>query len=395
MKAVFYIARRYMFAKSSQNVINIINRVTAFVVVLGTAALFIVLAGFAGLKSFTVSFSTTFDPDLKIFPKTGKYLNFSEADSIALRQVVSIAHYSKVIEEQVFLTHNQKNHIAYIKGVDEEYPLVNEVDSLLVLGGWELSPPNVVVGATIFNNLGLNFADPSSPLQIVVPKSGKGSILNEKMPYREALSVVQGVYQLTEELDKKYVFSSLDEARFVLGLSPRQVSAIEVKLEPNATEAQAVSEIESIFNHQVVVKNRVQLNDALYRMLNTENIAVYLIFILVLVIALFNLVDAIIMMILDKGDDLHTLFALGMTPRQLESVFFWQGTMASVVGAVIGIVLGTVVVLLQLHFGFVRISPTLSYPVAIEPLNVVVVFITIVVLGLIASWIASSRVKLR
>ena len=384
-----------MFARSSQNVINIINRVTAFVVVLGAAALFIVLAGFAGLKSFTVSFSTTFDPDLKIFPKTGKYLNFSEADSIALRQVVSIAHYSKVIEEQVFLTHNQKNHIAYIKGVDEEYPLVNEVDSLLVLGGWELSPPNVVVGATIFNNLGLNFADPSSPLQIVVPKSGKGSILNEKMPYREALSVVQGVYQLTEELDKKYVFSSLDEARFVLGLSPRQVSAIEVKLEPNATEAQAVSEIESIFNHQVVVKNRVQLNDALYRMLNTENIAVYLIFILVLVIALFNLVGAIIMMILDKGDDLHTLFALGMTPRQLESIFFWQGTMASVVGAVIGIVLGTVVVLLQLHFGFVRISPTLSYPVAIEPLNVVVVFITIVVLGLIASWIASSRVKLR
>ena len=395
MKAVFYIARRYMFARSSQNVINIINRVTAFVVVLGAAALFIVLAGFAGLKSFTVSFSTTFDPDLKIFPKTGKYLNFSEADSIALRQVVSIAHYNKVIEEQVFLTHNQKNHIAYIKGVDEEYPLVNEVDSLLVLGGWELSPPNVVVGATIFNNLGLNFADPSSPLQIVVPKSGKGSILNEKMPYREALSVVQGVYQLTEELDKKYVFSSLDEARFVLGLSPRQVSAIEVKLEPNATEAQAVSEIESIFNHQVVVKNRVQLNDALYRMLNTENIAVYLIFILVLVIALFNLVGAIIMMILDKGDDLHTLFALGMTPRQLESVFFWQGTMASVVGAVIGIVLGTVVVVLQQHFGFVRISPTLSYPVAIEPLNVVVVFITIVVLGLIASWIASSRVKLR
>ncbi len=395
MKAIFYIARRYMFARSSQNVINIINRVTAFVVVLGAAALFIVLAGFAGLKSFTVSFSTTFDPDLKIFPKTGKYLNFSEADSIALRQVVSIAHYSKVIEEQVFLTHNQKNHIAYIKGVDEEYPLVNEVDSLLVLGGWELSPPNVVVGATIFNNLGLNFADPSSPLQIVVPKSGKGSILNEKMPYREALSVVQGVYQLTEELDKKYVFSSLDEARFVLGLSPRQVSAIEVKLEPNATEAQAVSEIESIFNHQVVVKNRVQLNDALYRMLNTENIAVYLIFILVLVIALFNLVGAIIMMILDKGDDLHTLFALGMTPRQLKSVFFWQGTMASVVGAVIGIVLGTVVVVLQQHFGFVRISPPSSYPVAIEPLNVVVVFITIVVLGLIASWIASSRVKLR
>ena len=384
-----------MFAKSSQNVINIINRVTAFVVVLGAAALFIVLAGFAGLKHFTLSFSSTFDPDLKILPAKGKYLSLTAQDTVKLQQISQVAHFTKVLEEQVFLTHNQKNHIAYIKGVDEQYPKVNEIDSIIVLGNWQLTPPSVVVGGTIFNKLGLNLTDASSPLQIVVPKAGKGSILNDPMPYRQAFSVVQGIYQLTEDLDKKYVFSSLDEARFLLGVTPDKVSAIEVKLVPQADEKIATEAIAHAFEQPVIVKNRVQLNDALYRMLNTENIAVYLIFILVLIIALFNLVGAIIMMILDKKDDLQTLYALGMNQRQMRQIFFWQGTMASVVGATIGIALGALIVWLQQQFSLVMISPTLAYPVAITPMNTLIVFATIVVLGLLASLVASSRVKNR
>ena len=395
MNPIFYIARRYMFAKSSQNVINIINRVTAFVVVLGAAALFIVLAGFAGLKHFTLSFSSTFDPDLKILPAKGKYLSLTAQDTLKLQQISQVAHFTKVLEEQVFLTHNQKNHIAYIKGVDEQYPKVNEIDSIIVLGNWQLTPPSVVVGGTIFNKLGLNLTDASSPLQIVVPKAGKGSILSDPMPYRQAFSVVQGIYQLTEDLDKKYVFSSLDEARFLLGVTPDKVSAIEVKLASQADEKTATEAIAHAFEQPVIVKNRVQLNDALYRMLNTENIAVYLIFILVLIIALFNLVGAIIMMILDKKDDLQTLYALGMNQRQMRQIFFWQGTMASVVGATIGIALGAVIVWLQQQFSLVMISPTLAYPVAITPMNTLIVFATIVVLGLLASLVASSRVKNR
>ena len=395
MNPIFYIARRYMFAKSSQNVINIINRVTAFVVVLGAAALFIVLAGFAGLKHFTLSFSSTFDPDLKILPAKGKYLSLTSQDTLKLQQISQVAHFTKVLEEQVFLTHNQKNHIAYIKGVDEQYPKVNEIDSIIVLGNWQLTPPSVVVGGTIFNKLGLNLTDASSPLQIVVPKAGKGSILSDPMPYRQAFSVVQGIYQLTEDLDKKYVFSSLDEARFLLGVTPDKVSAIEVKLAPQADEKTATEAIVRAFEQPVIVKNRVQLNDALYRMLNTENIAVYLIFILVLIIALFNLVGAIIMMILDKKDDLQTLYALGMNQRQMRQIFFWQGTMASVVGATIGIALGALIVWLQQQFSLVMISPTLAYPVAITPMNTLIVLVTIVVLGLLASLVASSRVKNR
>ena len=393
--AVLYIAKRYSFAKSSQNVINIINKVTAVVVVLGAAALFIVLAGFAGLKDFTLSFSTTFDPDLKIFPKTGKYLSLAATDTLKLQQVEGIAHFTKVLEEQVFLTHNQKNHIAYIKGVDAQYPLVNAVDSIISLGQWNTTPPSVVVGGIIFNKLGLNLADGNSPLQIVVPKAGKGSILNDPMPYRQAFTVVGGIYQLTEDLDKKYVFSSLPQAQFILGLQPNQVSAIELKLTPTANQRNIITQIEHSFSQPIDVKNRAQLNDALYRMLNTENIAVYLIFILVLIIALFNLVGAIIMMILDKKDDLYTLYALGFSQQQLRRIFFWQGVIASVTGALIGIAIGLAIIVSQQQFSFVKITPTLPYPVSITLLNTIVVFATIVVLGVLASWIASSRVPLR
>lgn len=394
MKAVFHIAKRYMIAKSSQNVINIINRVTALVVVIGGAALFIVLAGFAGLKTFTLSFSSVFDPDLKIFPKTGKTITISEEEITKLRNTKEIANFSQIIEEQVFLNHKEKNHIAYIKGVDENYSFVNEVDSILVLGTWDVSPPSVVIGVTIFNHLGLAFFDGSSPLQIVVPKAGKGSITQEAKPYRETFATISGIYQITEELDKKYVFSSLSEAQYVLGLQSNQVSAIEVRLPENVAEEEATEAIHSIFGDKVIVKNRAQLNDALYRMLNTENIAIYLIFILVLIIAFFNLVGAIIMMILDKKKDLKTLYALGMTEKQMQQIFFLQGTMVSVIGACVGVVLGIIIVFLQKKFEWIMISSTLPYPVEIEWVNILVVFGTIVILGVLASFLASSRVRI-
>lgn len=384
-----------MVAKSSQNVINIINRITALVVVLGAVSLFVVLAGFAGLKNFTLSFSSIFDPDLKIFPKTGKYITFPDEVANKLSDTDEVVFFSSILEEQVFLNHKQKNHIAYIKGVDEHYPLVCDVDSILVLGNWEIQAPNVVVGATIFNTLGLGFVDTSSPLQIVVPKSGRGSITQEVKPYRESFVVVAGVYQLTEELDKKYVFSSLSEAQQILGLSSDQVSAIEIRLASHVSEKEVIEKIYQIFGDTVIVKNRMQLNDALYRMLNTENIAIYLIFILVLIIALFNLAGAIIMMILDKRKDLHTLYALGMNVSQMRQLFFLQGTMTSVIGSFLGIIIGMLIVFLQQQFQFVTIGIGVPYPVEIEWINVFLVFFTIVILGVLASWIASSRVRLQ
>ncbi|MFJ1327541.1 ABC transporter permease [Capnocytophaga canimorsus] len=392
MKATFHIAKRYLIAKSSQNVINIINRITALVVVIVGTALFVVLAGYEGLKSFTLSFSTYFDPDLKILPRSGKFIVFSEEQLSELAQNEGIAYFSKVLEEQVFLSHKQKNYIARIKGVDTNYPLVNPADSLVVLGMWDLQSPKMVAGITIFNALGLNFMDTSSPLQLVVPRSGKGSITQTSRPYRETYGIISGVYQITEDLDKKYVFTSLEQAQELLGLDSLHISAIEIKKHPQADENKLIEQIQNLFQGEVIIKNRVQINDALYRMLNTENIAIYLIFILVLIIALFNLVGAIIMMILDKKEDLKTLYALGLNIKQLRRIFFLQGTMVSVMGAFLGVCLGAIFVLLQQYFNFVMISSTLAYPVEIKGFNVFAVFAIITILGFLASWLASSRI---
>ncbi|AWL78456.1 ABC transporter permease [Capnocytophaga canimorsus] len=381
-----------MIAKSSQNVINIINRITALVVVIVGTALFVVLAGYEGLKSFTLSFSTYFDPDLKILPRSEKFIVFSEEQLSELAQNEGIAYFSKVLEEQVFLSHKQKNHIARIKGVDTNYSLVNPADSLVALGMWDLQSPKMVAGITIFNALGLNFMDTSSPLQLVVPRSGKGSITQTSRPYRETYGIISGVYQITEDLDKKYVFTSLEQAQELLGLDSLHISAIEIKKHPQADENKLIEQIQNLFQGEVIIKNRVQINDALYRMLNTENIAIYLIFILVLIIALFNLVGAIIMMILDKKEDLKTLYALGLNIKQLRRIFFLQGTMVSVMGAFLGVCLGAIFVLLQQYFNFVMISSTLAYPVEIKGFNVFAVFAIITILGFLASWLASSRI---
>ncbi|ATA93728.1 ABC transporter permease [Capnocytophaga canimorsus] len=381
-----------MIAKSSQNVINIINRITALVVVIVGTALFVVLAGYEGLKSFTLSFSTYFDPDLKILPRSGKFITFSDAQLNELAKNEGVAHFSKVLEEQVFLSHKQKNYIARIKGVDTNYPLVNPADSLVVLGMWDLQSPKMVAGITIFNALGLNFMDTSSPLQLVVPRSGKGSITQTSRPYRETYGIISGVYQITEDLDKKYVFTSLEQAQELLGLDSLHISAIEIKKHPQSDENKLIEQIQNLFQGEVIIKNRVQINDALYRMLNTENIAIYLIFILVLIIALFNLVGAIIMMILDKKENLKTLYALGLNIKQLRRIFFLQGTMVSVMGAFLGVCLGAIFVLLQQYFNFVMISSTLAYPVEIKGFNVFAVFAIITILGFLASWLASSRI---
>jgi lipoprotein-releasing system permease protein len=202
-----------------------------------------------------------------------------------------------------------------------------------------------------------------------------------------------GIYAISEELDSKYVFADLGLAQELLNYKINQVSGIEIKIKKGAEESDIINKLQTIFNNKITIKNRAQLNDSLYKMLNTENIAVYLIFTLVIVVALFNLIGALIMMILDKKGNLKTLFNLGTEIKDLRKIFLLQGTLLSVFGGIIGLVLGIIIVLLQQHFELVMITPTLAYPVVFTLENVLIVLATIITLGFIASLIASSRVS--
>ena len=400
MKAILFIAWRYVRSKSSQNVINIINRMSIFVLIVGGASLMIVLAGFSGLRTFSMSFSNFFDPDLKIFPKTGKIFSLSPMQEAALKESGVVASYTKVLEERVFLNSRGKNYIAYIKGVDENYPKVNAVDSILVISPkeWLLSEDYVVVGNIIAETLNLGLFTSTTPLQIIVPKAGKGSITSSSTPYREETVLLSDYYQVTEDLDSKYVFATLSLAQRLTGVQANEVSAVEIKLSKGVSVAEGKKRLQKVLGDGFVIKDRMALNEDLYKMFQTENLATYLIFTLVLIVALFNLVGAIIMMILDKRKNLYTLFALGMTQRQIRAIFFLQGVIVSLLGAVFGVGLGIGIAWLQKTYPMLYINPNatvpIAYPMDIRLLEIVVVFFTIFVLGIIASAIGASRTKI-
>ena len=357
-------------------------------------ALFVVLSVFSGLKVFSLSFSNNIDPDLKISCTIGKSFFVYPYQESKIKQIEGVASYSKILEERVLFTFNGKQEVTYLKGVDSTYKKVNEIKKTLYNGIW-LHPTTdeVVVGYGIAQKFSLGLLDFNNSLAILVPKPGKGAIENPAEAFNEIKVFPVGIYAISEDLDSKYVFADLGLAQELLEYKPNQISGIELKLKNEVDETTIINSLQTIFNNKVTIKNRAQLNESLYKMLNTENLAVYLIFTLVIIIALFNLIGALIMMILDKKTNLKTLLNLGTEIKDLRKIFLLQGTLLSVFAGIIGLTLGIAIVLLQQHFELIMITPTLAYPVVFSIENVLIVFATIITLGFIASLIASSRVS--
>lgn len=388
-----YIAKRYLKSASKNNAINIINGIAALGVIVGSMALFVVLSVFSGLKEFSLSFTNEFDPDLKITSHFGKTMLLTPQQERGLANIKGLSAHAKVIEERVLFLFDGKEEVTYIKGVDSLFDRVNPVNKIIYQGQWLENHTNqVVVGYGICQKLSMGLFDFNHPFEVFVPKAGQGTIENPEQAFNRCKLAPVGIYAINEDLDAKYVFADLTLTQALLDFKPNQVSAVECRLNPGADEEKVMDELRLLFPKNTDIKTRAQLNASLYRMLNTENIAVYLIFTLVIVVALFNLVGALIMMILDKKHNLKTLYNLGAEVKHLRAIFLFQGALLSVIGGCIGLILGVVVVLLQQQFQWVMITPNLAYPVVFSLQNVLLVLATICSLGLLASWIASSRV---
>lgn len=392
----FYIAKRYLRSKSSQNAVNIINFITFLVIVIGSGALFIVLSGFAGLKTFSLSFSNTFDPDLKATPIVGKTFSISPEQEERLGAIEGVVSYAKELEERVYITHREKSDVAYIKGVDTYYSDVIAVDSMIYYGDWVINGQQGVAGLGIVNTLGISLNNYSSPLRVLALKPGKGALTPKSFRaetlYNELPMVISGAYAVEQDLDKKYIITDLEAVQALLEKDDRQVSGINLKLSETAQIDEVQKAIEDLFEGKLYVKDREEQNGTLYRMLNTENMATYLIFTLVIIIALFNVVGAIIMMILDKQQNSRTLYSLGTTLKTLRRIYFVQGVMVTTIGGLVGVFVASLLIWSQLWLGWFRITPSLAYPVEYDMMNVGIVLATIMVLGVIASKIASSRI---
>ena len=394
MNFSLYIAKRYLFSKTGNNTINIITIIASFGVIVGSLALFIILSGFSGLRTFSYSLLDVSDPDIKVSSIKGKSFIITDHIQQILDSNSTIKSSSKVIEERVFLEVKDKSEIAYIKGVEHNYTKITQIDAALVQGNWldTTFVNTAVIGRSIAYKLSLGMGIFEAPLQIMVPKPGIGFINPNNAFYKTNVQIV-GLYSGTEEFESKFVFVTLAQAKKLLRFNDNQVTAFEMKLKEDVNAHTFAEEMQKELGNDFKVQTKEQLNEVFYKVINTENIVSYLIFTLIVIIALFNVIGAIIMMIIDKKDNLKTLFSLGATVKEIKTIFEFQGFLLTFFGMLIGLSIGVILVFFQKQFGLFMITENLAYPVEFRYSNLIIVIVTITILGFIASKIAISRIS--
>jgi len=378
-------------SKSSNNAINVMSFLAAFGVFVSAAALFVVLSGFAGLKDYALEFVSYASPDLKVEASLGKSFQLSEDDYKELSSFSDFSSVHKAVQERVLVATDKNSQIVLLTGVDGAFPETT-IDSLLVKGRWFAeNEKELVVGWGVGNNLGLEIFDNINTPVVFAPKPGSGQVLSVDSAFNRSSFLTVGVFELNEEANNLEAFTSLVASQKLLGYNKLQITSLNFYFDDNTKENVAIEKIKTILGGSFIYKNRLAQHDTLYKMLNTERAAVYLIFTFVIIIALFNVVGALIMMILEKRNDLKVLVGLGLLKSQISKVFFYQGLLISVTGSVLGILFGFFLVLLQDSFSLFMITPLLAYPVSVSANTFGVVFVTVVLLGGLASKTASSQ----
>ncbi|MEG1377487.1 MAG: FtsX-like permease family protein [Myroides sp.] len=395
MNTVFYIAKRYAFSKSKTKAINIITRISAIGIIVSSMALFVVLSVFSGLENSLVSFTNVIDPDLVVLPSKGKSITVTANQQEKLKSLGKIANQSNIIEDRVIFIYGDKQIVAILKAVDSNYPKTVAITENILHGKWiQPNTNDAVMGSVLANELSAGMYSNDKLLEVLAMKPGKGMITMPEDAYIKLPLYPSGIYSLNNiDTDNKYIYADINVGKDLLGFKANEFSKIEFKLINGTSEKELTSALKDIFPNETI-KNRSQLNEGLYKMLKTESLAIYLIFTLIIIVTLFCLTGALIMIILEKKAHIKTLHHIGFTQKKLKRIFLYQGLILSVGGVIIGLILGITITLLQQHFGFVKIADDFPYPIVFSWKNGVIVTITILILSIIASYIAASRIKI-
>jgi len=396
LNPVHFIAKRYLFAKSGNNAINVIVKVASFGVMIVAAAFIIVLSGFSGIRTFNLDLIKLTDPDIKITAKKGKSFQFDDKIKQALVNDKNISAYAKVVEEKVFAVYDDKQKIAKIKGVDSNYYRIIPLDSALFAGHLPQSGTDeLLMGVSLANDLSFMLSGNNiEMINLLVPKPGKGFISDPRKAFYSKYFVPVGIYQTTSDHDKTYLYTDLKAAQKLLQYQPGQVTAIEIKTNHPEKIPEIQNKLKKLLGQNFYIKNRKEQNKLIYKMLNTENLMVYFVFALILILALFNIIGTIMMIIIDKKENIHSLRVLGLNFNEIKKIFKIQGFAMTVLSGIAGLVLGLLLVYLQIIRPFLYIPQTnMPYPVEIHLSNILYVLLTILVMGAISTYIAVLSLK--
>nr|WP_317633068.1 FtsX-like permease family protein [uncultured Flavobacterium sp.] len=395
MNLPFYIAKRYAFSKTKTKAINTITKISSLGILVSAMALFVVLSVFSGLKTFNLAFTNDIDPDMVVEALHGKSIQINESQLKKIKQLKEFEAFSFVIEERVVFNFGEKQLVANIKGVDSLYNNVTNINKHIAYGEWILPHTNqVVLGQLIANSLSVGTYSEDKVLEVLAMKPGEGALESADDAYNKFTLYPSGIYALQHlDVDGKYIYADVHLVQDLLEWNKNEFSKIEFKLKPNISESQAKKSLESIFTKEVLIKTRAELNASLHKMLQTESLAIYMIFTLVIIVTLFSLAGALIMLILEKKEHLKTLHDIGISINDLKKIFLFQGMILSTIGSFLGIILGLLIVYIQLKFEFISISEQVPYPVEIHFENIFIVLLTIIILSFFASLLASTRIS--
>lgn len=392
MNLSFYIARRYLLGKKSRNAINIISGISVFGVSVGTMALVIVLSVFNGFDQVVKSLFNAFDPDIKISAAEGKTFVPDESVTAEILSLPGVEALSEVLEENVLLMYGEKQHIATIKGVDESFIEVTGIDSMIYDGSMKLKDrnrPYAVVGQGVAYNLriGLSFVDPL--FVYTIDRKAKFNMAQPEESIRRDFIYPSGIFAIEQDFDSRYIIVPIEFVRELLSYD-KEISFMEIKLDPRFPADKVQSSITSVAGENYHVKNRQQQNAIFYRVMKSEKWAIFLILTFILIIASFNIIGSLSMLIIDKKKDIVTLRNMGATNRLIERIFLVEGWLISLIGSLLGLTLGTLFSWVQQRFGLIRLqgSGTFvidSYPIKIEGIDILLIWFTVLLIGLIAA----------
>ena len=391
---IYKIAVRYFFSKDKKTIVNRINGFAFFMIVSAACVLLLVLSGFAGLKDFGLTYTSSFDPELKIVPKTGSYFVISQDKLDMIKGIEGVLDASPVIEEKVAISNELNSGAVILKGVYEDYYMGTMLDSLSLIGTFSPSKPNAIyLGADLASSLEVVMSDDFSLLATAAKKDSRS--LFSFSPFNTKTLDIEGVYQISSDIENKFAFTSLKTLSSLMGVGENSYTSIEIVSDGSINKSDLEKEVNTLFASNFSVLDKQDLNPALYKMLNTENIAVYLIFSLVALISMFNLVGSITIMMVEKRKDLRVLEILGGQKKDFNSIFFSLGVFTTVFGTGLGLGVAWLLITIQNFYSFVYVPGTsIPYPVSLTASNVIIVFTTIVVMGVVTSaWSSSSSAK--
>ena len=391
---IYKIAVRYFFSKDKKTIVNRINGFAFFMIVSAACVLLLVLSGFAGLKDFGLTYTSSFDPELKIVQKTGSYFVLSQDKLDMIKGIDGVLDASPVIEEKVALSNELNSGAVMLKGVYEDYYMGTMLDSLSLIGAFSPSKPDAIyLGADLASSLEVVMSDDFSLLATAAKKNSRS--LFSFSPFNTRTLDIEGVYQISSDIENKFAFTSLKTISSLMGVGENSYTSIEVVSDGSVNKSDLEKEVNALFTSNFSVLDRQDLNPALYKMLNTENIAVYLIFSLVALISMFNLVGSITIMMVEKKKDLRVLEILGGKKKDFNSIFFSLGVFTTVFGTGLGLGIAWLLIMIQNFYSFVYVPGTsIPYPVSLTASNVIIVFTTIVAMGIVTSaWSSSSNAK--